>query len=90
MAAETVELRTLARRVKDLTLKRALDILEHPEDYDKETYDQTYFTCLKNSVPRTQEITGEEGQPISIIFDPAFNGNDSSTSEATTDSTPSG
>jgi uncharacterized protein YicC (UPF0701 family) len=73
MAADTADLRNKTRRLKNLAIMRAIDVMEHPEDYDKETYKETYLTTLKNSVPRTQEITGEEGEAIKIIFDPVFN-----------------
>ena len=72
MAAETLALRTKARRVKDLALTRAEDILTHPENYPKQVVEDTYQTVLKNAVPRTQEITGEEGEAIKITFDKVF------------------
>jgi hypothetical protein len=78
---DTSDLRTKARRLKNLTLTRAIDVLEHPQDYDKETYEQTYLTALKNSIPRTQELVGEEGEAIKVVFDRAFQNesNESST-----------
>lgn len=66
MAQETENIRNLTRRVKDLALQKARDILENPQDYDKAVYEQTYLTVLKNSVPRTQEITGEDGGAIAL------------------------
>lgn len=75
MAAETADLRNKARRVKNLALSKAIEILENPTKHPKELYEQTYLTALKNSVPRTQEITGEEGASIQITFDSAFKGN---------------
>lgn len=63
---ETSEIRRKTRRAKDLALNRAIEVLENPSDYDKETYTQTYLTVLKNSVPRTQEITGEDGEAIKV------------------------
>ncbi|MFP5260983.1 MAG: hypothetical protein ACLGJB_03655 [Blastocatellia bacterium] len=73
MAAETAHVRNLARRVKQKALEIAEDVLTHPENYPVELYHQTYLTTLKNAVPRTQEITGEDGEPIRLAFDPIFN-----------------
>ena len=39
--------------------------LEHPEKY-RAIYEQTFLTVLKNSVPRTQEITGEDGGAVTL------------------------
>lgn len=66
MAGEIPDLKNKARRAKNLTLTRAIEILENPQKYDKEVYDQTYLTILKNSVPRSQEITGEDGTPLQL------------------------
>lgn len=63
---ETAPIRAKTRRAKDLALDRAIDVLENPADYDKDTYKETYLTVLKNSVPRTQEITGEDGEKITV------------------------
>ena len=63
---EIVPIKNITRRVKMLALQKAQDVLENPDNYTKEVYDQTYLTVLKNSVPRTQEITGEDGNPILI------------------------
>lgn len=72
MAGEIKSIKDTTRRVKQKALELAEDILNNPDKYDRETYNQTYLTVLKNSVPRTQEITGEEGTPVRIVFDPAF------------------
>lgn len=72
MATEPNEIRRKTRRAKDLAIGKAIDILENPEKHSKEVYDQTYLTILKNTIPRTQEITGEEGASIQITFDSAF------------------
>lgn len=66
MATDTVELRNKARRVKDLTLARAIYVLENQDKVEPEVYRETYLTALKNAVPRTQEVTGEDGEPIQI------------------------
>jgi chromatin remodeling complex protein RSC6 len=65
---ESSPIRRKTRRAKDLALDKAIDVLENPGSYDKETYNQTYLTVLKNSVPRTQEITGEEGEAIQAVI----------------------
>ena len=72
--ADTSAMRNKARRLKDLAISKAIEILENPGDYDKAVYEQTYLTVLKNSVPRSMEVTGEEGEPIKISFDPTFSG----------------
>ena len=64
MAAETSSVRALARRVKVKSLEKAEEVLNNPGKYSEEVYNQTYLTVLKNSVPRTQEITGEDGEEI--------------------------
>lgn len=66
MSTEIAPIKNITRRVKMLALQKAQDVLENPDNYTKEVYDQTYLTVLKNSVPRTQEITGEDGNPILI------------------------
>jgi hypothetical protein len=77
---ETVDVRTKTRRVKNHILDRFLKLSDKVDadgiltSEEKELYDNLLSIFAKNVVPRTQEITGEEGAPISIIFDPAFNG----------------
>jgi len=71
---ETSEIKRKTRRAKDLAISKAIEVLENPQDYDKETYTQTYLTILKNTIPRTQEITGEEGEALKITFDSVFHG----------------
>lgn len=72
--AEIASIKNQTRRVKALALAKAEDILLNPADYSKEIYESTYLTVLKNAVPRTQELTGEDGEPIKISFDSVFNG----------------
>lgn len=67
MGFDTTDLRNKARRLKNLAITRAIEVLENPEKYKAE-YNETYQTVLKNSVPRSQEITGEDGQGISIVI----------------------
>lgn len=66
MAAETSAMRTLARRVKQKALEKALDVFENPAKYTEEAQKETYLTVLKNAVPRSQEITGEDGEKLLI------------------------
>lgn len=63
---ETSAVRAIARRVKTKALEQAEFILENPHKVDKELYNETYLTVLKNSVPRTQEITGDDGEALQI------------------------
>lgn len=66
MAAETAPIRAKTRRLKDLAITKAIDILEYPEKYSPDIYNETYQTVLKNSVPKAQEITGEDGGDLVI------------------------
>lgn len=66
MAAETADIRNQTRRVKKLALDRAERILSHPEDYSSDLYNETYIIVLKNSVPQTREITGEDGGALQV------------------------
>lgn len=69
---DTSDLKTKARRVKNAALMRAIEILENPSEHEVELYNQTFLTVLKNAVPRSQEITGEDGERILI---PIYGGN---------------
>lgn len=83
MAAETAATRVKTRRVKDHILDQYLLLADKvkengrqilTEKEDKEYWELT-MKFAPNCVPRSQEITGEEGQAISITFDSAFKGN---------------
>ena len=74
---DTSDLRNKARRLKNLAITRAIYVLENPTEVSKDIYNETYQTVLKNSVPRTQEVTGEEGEAIKVVFDKAFESNES-------------
>ncbi len=56
--------RDVARRVKNLVLKKAEEVLLEGESHP--LYKETYYTALKNSIPRTAEIVGEDGGPVVI------------------------
>lgn len=81
MAAETAAVRTLGRRVKTHILTRYLSLADRVDekgikDLDREEKDQYLKLTDKfapNCIPKTQEITGDEGRPINIVFDPTFN-----------------
>jgi len=64
--AEIKPLLKITRNVKLLALQRAERVLSHPEDYSAELYNETYLTVLKNAVPRSQELSGEDGEAIKI------------------------
>lgn len=60
---ETSELRNKTRLLKSKAIDKAIAVLSDPKD---PLYNETYLTVLKNTVPRTQEITGEEGEAIQV------------------------
>jgi len=72
MARETNEIRHKTRRLKDLAITKAIEILENPGDYSKELYESTFLSIIKNAVPRTQEVTGEDGAPLMIEISEAI------------------
>lgn len=84
MSAEVKSIRNLTQSVKFKALKQAKEVLDHPEKFSKEMYEQTYLTVLKNSVPREQYISGDpENQtaiPITILQGITQNGIPSNTS----------
>lgn len=77
---EIKDIRIKSSRVKAHILNRFLALAEKVDEgeklerEDKQLYNDLLMTFAKNVVPRTQEITGEDGQPISISFDPVFSG----------------
>lgn len=64
--ADTTPMRVQARRVKTLALTKIEDILLHPENYDKKFYQELILKIAGNVVPRTQEVTGEDGEAINV------------------------
>lgn len=62
---EISAIRTETRRLKSKATEIAIAILNNSEH---ELYKETFLTVLKNTVPRTQEITGEEGESIQIVI----------------------
>ncbi len=71
--------RMLSRRVRSLTLKKIEIILKRPivkmgkDDYD--LYKAVLLKLAGNVLPRLNEHTGEDGQPINLIFDDSFKKN---------------
>ena len=80
---DTGPLRAITRRVKLKALEEAEFVLNHKDTVDKELWNQTFLTVLKNSVPRTQEVTGEDGEPVKLVFDPVFKKDKQSNEEQT-------
>lgn len=78
MAAETAPIREKTRRVKDhilnrfLTLSDKVDKEELLEAHETMLYYKLMEVFAKSVLPRTQEVTGEEGQAIVLSFDPSF------------------
>lgn len=57
-------IRTISNQVKLQTLVIASNILENPDSVPPELYTETYLSILRNTIPKSQEITGEDGDPI--------------------------
>jgi hypothetical protein len=60
---DTADLRIITRRVKKLALAKAEEVLSNPLD---PLYKETYLITLKNCIPQTREITGEDGGVINV------------------------
>ncbi len=92
MAAETADIRTKTRRVKDHILSRYLklaDKVDSAKELDraeKELYSELTMTFARNVLPRSQEIGGDPDNqtPIPILNVPTHqrNSKDSQVSEA--------
>lgn len=93
MAAEIKSIRDKTRRLKDLAIDKAIDIFVNPSKYSEELVTQTFLKVIGNVVPRTQEVTGEDGGALvveiskeiatknNLVIDP--NTNDSVTNSST-------
>lgn len=74
MAAETSPIRNKTRRIKDLTLDqieliltgKAIKIGDKEYTPSLDFYQQLILKLAGNVVPRTQEVTGEDGAPLAI------------------------
>ena len=68
--ADTAELRRKQRRVKDHILTKFLRLAEEEEKgelSDKDTYKELLLTFARNVIPRSTEVTGEDGEDIKVI-----------------------
>lgn len=84
---EIASLKTQTRRVKARALDAIEAVLMNPESVSKDFYQQLLLKIAGNVIPRSQEISGEDGESIKIAFDKVFeNGTSSITSKATGDS----
>ena len=78
--SETAGTREKTRKVKNhildifLHLATKVDIGEELSPKQEKTYNELLACFAKNVVPRSTEISGEDGQSIKIVFDSAFNG----------------
>lgn len=63
MPSESNDIRNKTRALKVKVIAIAMAVLEDPKH---PLYNETYLATLKNTVPRTQEITGEDGEAINI------------------------
>lgn len=83
------EVRTKSNRVKNHILNRFLLLADEVDATgtckEPMLYKELLLTFAKNVVPRSQEITGEDGAPLNITFDRTFN-ESSTTPETTGDS----
>jgi hypothetical protein len=63
---ETSAVRTQTRRVKMKALNAIEAILDAPDSVPKDKYLELLFKIAGNVIPRTQEITGEDGEAINV------------------------
>ena len=68
MNGATTDIRNKTRRVRKHILDKFLDLADKKELTEKEnkTYNDLLMVFAKNVIPRSTEITGEEGEPIKI------------------------
>lgn len=77
--------RKLGAEVRRMTLNKIKDILgddEHKK-YDEKFQREVLLKLATNALPRLNEHTGEDGSPIIIKFDNAFEKYDSTSSPET-------
>ncbi len=66
---ETSALRAKTRRVKDIILNQFLDLADKKtplSESEQTLYHELMMTFARNVVPRTQEITGEDGEALQV------------------------
>lgn len=74
---EPTEIRNKSRRVKSHILTRYLKLADKVDEgerlqaKDEQTYNDLTNTFAKNVIPRSQEITGEDGEKLIL---PIYNG----------------
>ncbi len=69
MSGETSALRAKTRRVKDIVLNQFLDLADKKtplSESEQSLYKDLMLTFARNAIPRTQEITGEDGDPLQV------------------------
>lgn len=68
--------RELAAEVRSLALNKIKIILSRPtvemNERDKDLHDEILKKLAGTVLPRLNEHTGEDGQAIAVLFDPAF------------------
>lgn len=92
MAAPIGPDRKLAAEVRRLALNKMKAILGRPAEelrgHDKQLHDALLLKLAGSVLPRLNEITGEDGQPLKISFDPAFNAVTSTPEASSSESSP--
>ncbi len=81
MATETAATRTNTRRVKDHIINRFLKLADKVEadglkalsDVELARYESLTDIFAKTVLPRSMEVSGEDGEAIKVSFDPVFN-----------------
>lgn len=69
MAGTTLNDRRLAAEVRTLSLKEMKKVLQgNDEDYKK----QLILKLASSALPRLNEHTGEDGEPMKLIYDKSF------------------
>ena len=66
---ETSAIRAKTRRVKDIILDQFLEFADRKtplKESEQTLYHELMMTFARNVVPRTQEITGEDGEALQV------------------------
>jgi hypothetical protein len=69
MPGEIAGIREQTRKLKAKATRIALEILEDPSH---ELYKETFLAVIKNAVPKSMEIAGDEGGPVIIQLSEAI------------------
>lgn len=70
MAAPIANDRKLAANFRREALEYGINFWKTASEAKKE---ELFFKIASNLIPRLTEVTGEDGSPIKIVFDPVFN-----------------